>query len=548
MILSLYILLCLPSISDKISTSDTGKVVTLFGSGNSNAKIVSGEDSKGDAWGFIDDQISEDGNGWARLDLKTNTLLSYKHRAFGLGFLEGYLTANRILFWYDNWIAYIWGNSTFGSGTFPHELDDFITNQTKWMDDMIAKHSHDRDGYWEFMELLYLQLDSMAKGVVKKLNGTVSHEEVYRKILRMNYFQDLFELSAKFAPSKDIRQSCTGCGVDAYVRDLLGSHCSAFVKRTEDDMFFAHNTWFGYPVMSSFYKVSELNGFGAGATRFSQSTFPGMLFGGQDFLILNNNQVLVSTTNVVLNDESLKDLDAESVPGFMRFLAAMRQTQNPLDFLQMTSWFNSGTYNNQWMLTDLNALHGNSKDKLFYVADQSPKDVYYTDESETLAQKGYWASYNRPYFKSVYEEFGFPEAVKAYGNEYSYENCARAKIFRREAPSISSMESLQKLMTYNQFETDPLSNGSPMLTIAARGDLMSNYTCHMACYLEGALDAKITNISLASDLKMLGIASPTHVDQPVFRWTLDRIKDFTARSGQPETFDFDWIVLEPYFK
>ena len=73
---------------------------------------------------------------------------------------------------------------------------------------MIQKHANDRDGYWEFMELLYMQLDSMAQGVVKKLNGTVSHEEVYRKILRMNYFQDLFELSAKFAPSKDIRQSC----------------------------------------------------------------------------------------------------------------------------------------------------------------------------------------------------------------------------------------------------------------------------------------------------------------------------------------------------
>ena len=72
-----------------------------------------------------------------------------------------------------------------------------------------------------------------------------------------------------------------------------------------------------YAQMSSFYKVSDVNGKflqnALGATRMAQSTFPGMLFGGQDFVLLNNNLVVISTTNVLLTSAPTKNLSPQTV-------------------------------------------------------------------------------------------------------------------------------------------------------------------------------------------------------------------------------------------
>eukprot|EP00494_Astrolonche_serrata_P015384 UN15533 len=138
----------------------------------------------------------------------------------------------------------------------------------------------------EVYGMLYNQMDAMFMGA-SAAPDFKEYPVTKELIIQMNYFQDLFEISGKFANSSELHQSCTGCGPNAYVSDLLNSHCSAIVKMRSDlnDIFFAHNTWFGYPIQSSFYKVTELNGQNlpskGGARRISQSTFPGMLFGGQ---------------------------------------------------------------------------------------------------------------------------------------------------------------------------------------------------------------------------------------------------------------------------
>lgn len=54
------------------------------------------------------------------------------------------------------------------------------------------------------------------------------------------------------------------------------------------------------------------------------------------------------------------------------------------------------------------------------------------DVTEVLKSQGYWSSYNSPYFKDIFEASGSPKMVEKYGEFYSYEGTARAKIFARD--------------------------------------------------------------------------------------------------------------------
>jgi hypothetical protein len=49
----------------------------------------------------------------------------------------------------------------------------------------------------------------------------------------------------------------------------------------------------------------------------------------------------------------------------------------------------------------------------------------------------------------------------------------RAKIFRRDAGKISSLNDLQTFLRYNDYKNDPYSDGNPAKSICAREDLTS---------------------------------------------------------------------------
>ena len=57
-------------------------------------------------------------------------------------------------------------------------------------------------------------------------------------------------------------------------------------------------------------------------------------------------------------------------------------------------------------------------------------------DQTSILRTGYWASYNTPFYEYVYNVSGFPELVKKYGPEYSYQLAPRAKIFRRDEANV----------------------------------------------------------------------------------------------------------------
>jgi hypothetical protein len=56
------------------------------------------------------------------------------------------------------------------------------------------------------------------------------------------------------------------------------------------------------------------------------------------------------------------------------------------------------------------------------------------------------ASYNIPYFPFVYNISGYWPYFEKYGNTYSHDHCARANIFRRDAPQVQDLPDMQDIM------------------------------------------------------------------------------------------------------
>lgn len=62
--------------------------------------------------------------------------------------------------------------------------------------------------------------------------------------------------------------------------------------------------------------------------------------------------------------------------------------------------------------------------------------MIYADQTAIL-REGYWASYNVPFYESVFDMSGYPAVVTKSGPLASHDLAARAKIFRRDQGKVS---------------------------------------------------------------------------------------------------------------
>ena len=112
-----------------------------------------------------------------------------------------------------------------------------------------------------------------------------------------------------------------------------------------------------------------------------------------------------------------------------------------------------------------------------------------------------------------------------YGDFFSYNQTARARIFARDHVKVHNVSTMYSLMRYNDFQHDPLSR-CPTCTpqpnakyaIASRADLndpAGKYPVPWTGYgLSGAYDAKITSFGLSQKLAMVAVSGPTDINVP----------------------------------
>merc|ERR1711988_1411572 len=186
-----------------------------------------------------------------------------------------------------------------------------------------------------------------------------------------------------------------------------------------------------------------------------------------------------------------------------------------------------GTYNNQWMALDVNS-------KELVITEQIPGLIKTLNVTNILHSQGYWASYNIPYDQEIYNISGYE--LQNLGNEFSYQKCPRANIFRNRS-KVSSVEDLKNLMQYNDWQNDPLSLGSPVNAIASRFDLLpANSSFPM-----GGIDSKVQNKEMLLNRSVSVINGPTHQTQSPFVWTSEF--DYIRHEGLPRTFDYNYTTL-----
>ena len=486
---------------------------------------------------------SKDTIGWNLLEIVTDGGYPDEVQAYAAGFFEGVATAMDCLDFYTNQIA---------STAFSPELISYLDNNAVWLLEQLADPLTWIDPYWHQASLMVTQFNGMLDGINSQLNAGSPRWNATMLIL-LSSQGDLCDLTAAFPAKSDTKRNAwrnmSRSEFEAWF--VRNTHCSSIVKvpKSQDDIFFAHATWQSFTFALRIFKTLTFNYRDVAMKTIQFSSYPGAFVSTDDFHVLDSGLVVMETSLSVFNTSIYKALSAENtLLSWMRVMIANRLATTPTEWSVLFSKFNSGTYNNQWMILDIN--HAKHADKLppgtLVVVEQMPGAIQSGDMTHYLANGGYWPSYNIPYFTELFDLAGYPEAIKQQGpNMLSYNGCVRAKIFAQRQSSVASLDDLKFLMQYNDYQHDPLSLGNPVYAIAARGDIRSVNNTSPQTF--GGIDAKVASASDYWDnTRVFAWSGPTP-QQPVFSFANTTAAVTGPHAGVPTTFNFGFQEMMPQY-
>jgi len=280
------------------------------------------------------------------------------------------------------------------------------------------------------------------------------------------------------------------------------------------------------------------------------SSYPANLQSTDDFYITTQKLFVAETTNDVFNNSLYVDfISPQSVPDWIRVIISNRMASSGEEWANTYSQHNSGTYNNQWQVVDFKLFTPGKpiQENTLWIIEQIPGVIMAADQTSFLINKGYWPSFNIPFYPMIYNMSGYPYYYNLYGNTYSWSECSRAQIFRRDAPNVATMDDMKKIMRYNEFQTDPLSLRDACRSISARCDLntpWSNNTLNGFSAF-GGIDSKITDNTLVENYLVWAVNGPTWDSQPPFAWT--KTWEDVPHYGMPYLYDFTFQMMSPNF-
>ncbi|ESO88915.1 hypothetical protein LOTGIDRAFT_205711 [Lottia gigantea] len=504
---------------------------------NFKASVIDKVDSS--AYGVYNDSLLD--IGWSTLDL----VAGYgPHQLdanimYSAGFLEGILTARSISQHIQNIRDVIFRIKD--RSIIEEKLKEYFNKQDKWMRSMIEDKSP-QDGFWRHVYYILSQLDGLIAGyqAARELKPSLPKLEEY-DFQMLNSNGDIFDLINIVHPEAipDWRKMNRQEAVQ-YVH--THGRCSAMVKvlGAYENIYMSHSTWFNYGATYRIFKHWNFNirDTQTSSKRLSFSSYPGFLISVDDFYILSSKMVMLQTTNNLFNKTLYKYCKPESLLAWHRVRIANMMANSGKQWAVSFSRYNSGTYNNQYMIVDLKNIHLNKaiEDNALWIIEQIPGLVSSTDVTPIL-RTGYWPSYNVPFFEEVYNKSGYPEFVAKHGIDLSYQLAPRAKIFRRDEGKVTDLETFKHIMRYNDFKTDPYSESDPCNSVCCRGDLEKSPNT-MGCY-----DTKVTDFKMALNLQADVINGPTlGSDLPPFKWTSEFNQ---SHVGLPSFYNFSFIPTTP---
>jgi len=390
------------------------------------------------------------------------------------------------------------------------------------------------------------QLDGLVAGYNQHSHSVGVKSLNFHDLFLLNMVGDLDDL----IPAMNLRLGKT-ISVEDHIKWVVeNSHCSCLVKPTAKELFAGHEMWASYYQMLNVYKHYNFKLKNVPAGRVSFSSYPALLSSEDDFYILNTGLVVMETTNGIFNMSIYESITPQSLMSWIRAIVSNRMTTSGKEWTTMMAKYNSGTYNNQWMVVDFKRYVAGSTTLApgtLWIGSQLPSYFESADVTHVVNKQGYWPSYNIPYFENVFNMAGYPSMVAQFGNYWSYHGYPRSQIFKQREGSVKDLASMQRLMRYNDYQNDPLSMGCPDNQIACRADLaVANRTSFCSAGAFGAINAKITSSSRVPEFEAVIIGGPTHQTLPPFEWTTEIDQRFGVKHyGQPKRFDFRWQFVKP---
>lgn len=526
-ILALYLVLTLFYSAE--STVKVGSIILNDGKFTYKDGIVEGSL----AFGSYNDSVAT--TGWGVLNI-TAKRYHDKYTAdqimFAAGMLEGALSSDRIYQHYQNLEGFLFDNRP--PDTYS-KICSFLTNQTQWMKTQIGTHKDDT--FWVFVSFMQSQLEGLYAGY----QITADKKMRMCQVQILSAIGDLIDLLNVFKRKpQSYFENLSRTRLRRYVES--NGHCSALIKVTPgyENLYMAHNSWFVYSSMLRIYKHYNFEVFKSPFrnTRMSFSSYPGFLCSLDDFYILGSGMVMLQTTNNIFNTSLYDQVVPQSLLAWQRVRVANALATDGEQWSKIVSKYNSGTYNNQYMIMDLKRFTPNVgfKDGALWVVEQIPGLVEYSDQTPIL-REGYWASYNVPFYETIFNISGYA-ALARRNPDNSHDLAPRAKIFRRDQSSVKDMVTMKRLMRFNNFKHDPYSEFDACNSICCRGDLKFNPS-NMGCY-----DTKVTDYFLALNFTSFAVSGPTvggDSELPPFRWT----RSMPHHMGMPDVFNFSFVTMKP---
>lgn len=505
-------------------------------------------DQKSAAWGEFGDNLNE--TGWGTLDIRTSSNLGDAQQHHAAGFLEGALTAKHIYTTYLNTLGF-----TFKGKPVPGSVLKFMSDQDAWARAQVKSMGAGSAApvpFWEHVEALLAQYDGMIAGYASSTQPKVP---IFAWQL-LNGVGDLFQIIPAVEKSQRLDW---GAMTPEQAREALqkAGHCSALVKVTGDlsELFMGHSSWFEYANTNRIYKNYHFAFKAkAGANRISFSSYPGYLESLDDFYMMDSGLGMVQTSNGVPNNTLLDLITPQTLLAWQRVRVASAMASSGEEWWSTFKTHASGTYVNQYMVVDFkNFVPGAALTPgTLWVVEEIPGLVAGGDQTATLA-RGYWPSYNVPYYAEVYQRSGYKEVFKPSaalplydggGDEYTI-GAPRAKLFRRDNGKVTDLQGFKDILRYANYSDPYAISSSGTVNYGAalcmRGDLGEGGKGGAG----GCYDTKVTSSKLFAKLTCEAVSGPSSTASspesalPPFAW---RPSD-TNHLGLPAKYDFPFIKI-----
>ncbi|PAV86669.1 hypothetical protein WR25_22755 [Diploscapter pachys] len=476
--------------------------------------------------------------GWGILEIETFEGHPYDVQAYAAGVAEGHLTKLQIYYHYLNTIKPLCLNHT----GFCKRLYKYLQQNLDWIRSQVIKKPKS-DLYWRHVNLTFAQLTGIYDAYMNR-NLTPEIGFDITPIYLIQLSGELFDLNKYLNKTPDPQE------------DPEAGHCSGFIKLAPNnsDMFFSH---VAMSSLSTMNRVLKLYKFAYDPKEVpgrivSFSGYAAALSSADDCTLTSAGLASIETTIAIFNNTLYTNRFIKpngQIHCWVRSFIANALTKTSKTWVDLFARYNSGTYNNQWTVVDYKMFKPGQpipdKDML-WILEQTPGFTETMDVTYYLKRFTYFPSYNIPMISTISQISGFSKKQLQF-NWYKWGGSPRARIFDRDHNKVVDIDSLTKLMRYNdpyheefaQCKCKP-DNYTFEGGISARGDLGNpNGTYEvesMGFRNHAGLDYKGTNYEMFKKLRFRAWGGPPYDPLPPFSWDTTRV--VSPHFGQPTLWNF----------